>query len=121
MAQSDKPAIIVLHGCETSLKSPLRCSNASFRQVPCRKLRYLAAKAAGREISMSPRSSSREEEVLQAQAQELAWRPCSLDQKYLRGLFSGGTLCYESQVIWRGMLKEQVLSNASLKKEDRTG
>ncbi|MBI3362039.1 MAG: FdrA family protein, partial [Chloroflexi bacterium] len=37
-------------------------------------------------------------------------------QRYLRGLFSGGTLCYEAQVIWRGMLKEPVLSNAPLDK-----
>ncbi len=35
-------------------------------------------------------------------------------QRYLRGLFSGGTLCYEAQVIWRDMLDEPVLSNAPL-------
>ncbi|HNS38247.1 MAG TPA: acyl-CoA synthetase FdrA [Anaerolineaceae bacterium] len=32
----------------------------------------------------------------------------------LRGLFSGGTLCYEAQVIWRDLLPEPVLSNAPL-------
>ena len=59
-----------------------------------------------------------EEEALQAQAKELraALKP---EQKYLRGLFSGGTLCYESQVIWRDMLKEPVLSNAPLKHENQ--
>ena len=35
-------------------------------------------------------------------------------QRYLRGLFSGGTLCYEAQVIWRDRLAEAVLSNAPL-------
>ena len=35
-------------------------------------------------------------------------------QRYLRGLFSGGTLCYEAQVIWRDLLPEPVLSNAPL-------
>jgi hypothetical protein len=35
-------------------------------------------------------------------------------QRYLRGLFSGGTLCYEAQVIWRDKLDEPVLSNAPL-------
>ncbi len=40
-------------------------------------------------------------------------------QRYLRGLFSGGTLCYEAQVIWedfrqRGRLTPAVFSNAPL-------
>jgi len=37
-------------------------------------------------------------------------------QEYLRGLFSGGTLCYESQVIWRDNFNFQVFSNAPLDK-----
>lgn len=36
------------------------------------------------------------------------------NQRYLRGLFSGGTLCYEAQVIWRDLLGEPVFSNAPL-------
>jgi FdrA protein len=36
------------------------------------------------------------------------------DQRNLRGLFSGGTLCYESQVIWRELLDRPVYSNAPL-------
>ena len=35
-------------------------------------------------------------------------------QRYLRGLFSGGTLCYEAQVVWRELLGEPVWSNAPL-------
>ena len=35
-------------------------------------------------------------------------------QCYLRGLFSGGTLCYEAQVIWKEMLDSPVYSNAPL-------
>lgn len=35
-------------------------------------------------------------------------------QRYLRGLFSGGTLCYEAQVIWRDLLDGPVYSNAPL-------
>jgi FdrA protein len=35
-------------------------------------------------------------------------------QRYLRGLFSGGTLCYEAQVIWKALLEEPVFSNAPL-------
>jgi FdrA protein len=40
-------------------------------------------------------------------------------QLYLRGLFSGGTLCYEAQVVWRDLLIEPVLSNAPLEEADR--
>lgn len=36
------------------------------------------------------------------------------DQRYLRGLFSGGTLCYEAQVIWKDVLDSPVYSNAPL-------
>ncbi len=36
------------------------------------------------------------------------------DQLYLRGLFSGGTLCYEAQVIWKDLLDSPVNSNAPL-------
>jgi FdrA protein len=32
----------------------------------------------------------------------------------LRALYSGGTLCYEAQVIWRGLLPEPIFSNAPL-------
>jgi len=37
-----------------------------------------------------------------------------VQQRYLRGLFSGGTLCYEAQVIWKDMLVSSVHSNAPL-------
>ncbi len=40
-------------------------------------------------------------------------------QCYLRALFTGGTLCYEAQVIWRDMLSEPVLSNAPLDPANR--
>lgn len=39
-------------------------------------------------------------------------------QKYIRGLYSGGTLCYEAQVIWREMLDATVYSNAPLEKRN---
>lgn len=35
-------------------------------------------------------------------------------QRYLRALYSGGTLCYEAQVIWRDTLSQPVSSNAPL-------
>jgi FdrA protein len=47
--------------------------------------------------------------------QARALRPkLNAQQRYLRGLFSGGTLCYEAQVIWKDMLAAPVYSNAPL-------
>lgn len=40
-------------------------------------------------------------------------------QRYLRGLYSGGTLCYEAQVIWQDLLPDRVHSNAPLRPADR--
>jgi FdrA protein len=40
--------------------------------------------------------------------------PLKANQYYLRGLFSGGTLCYEAQVIWKEILDIPVHSNAPL-------
>lgn len=39
-------------------------------------------------------------------------------QKFIRGLYSGGTLCYEAQVIWKELLNEPVFSNAPLVKKN---
>lgn len=39
-------------------------------------------------------------------------------QQYIRGLFSGGTLCYESQIILQPLFGE-VFSNAPIKPEDK--
>ncbi len=43
----------------------------------------------------------------------------SPDQKYIRALFSGGTLCYEAQVIWKELIPEVIFSNAPLMEEHR--
>jgi len=64
-------------------------------------------------------------EILSEEEQWLAERAAMLrkqlqpGQRYLRGLFSGGTLCYEAQVIWREALSEPVFSNAPLDKENQ--
>jgi FdrA protein len=112
VARSDKPTVIGFMGANSAE------SRSVPNAIPARTLQetaLLAAKAAGANINVAE-VIAREEEALQAQAKELraALKP---DQKYLRGLFSGGTLCYESQVIWRDMLTETVQSNAPLKHE----
>ncbi len=78
----------------------------------------IAARAAGAGID-NPH------EYLASRSRELRKRAMTLraglqsGQTYLRGLLSGGTLCYEAQVIWAGMLPQRVLSNAPLRKDDR--
>ena len=114
VAQSDKPTIMGFMGANPD----------QFRSVPnalpartLQETALLAANAAGARIDVAD-VIAREEKELQKQAKELraALKP---DQTYLRGLFSGGTLCYEAQVIWRDLLKEPVSSNASLKHENQ--
>jgi FdrA protein len=112
VAQSDKPTVIGFMGANPA---ELRSGSNAIPASTLQETALLAAKAAGANIDVA-KVIAREEEALQAQAKEL----CAVlkpEQKYLRGLFSGGTLCYESQVIWRDRLKELVLSNAPLKHE----
>jgi FdrA protein len=114
VAMGSKPTVIGFMGANPD----------EFRSVPnaipartLQETALLAAKAAGANIDVMT-DIAQEEAKLHVQAKELrtALQPA---QKYLRGLFSGGTLCYEAQVIWRAMLKEPVLSNAPLKKENQ--
>jgi FdrA protein len=112
VAQNAKPAIIGFMGANPD----------QFRAIPnatmartLQETALLAAKAAGSSIDVGA-VIAREDEAAQAKELRAALKP---EQKYLRGLFSGGTLCYESQVIWRDLLKEPVLSNAPLQKENQ--
>lgn len=62
-------------------------------------------------------------EVLAAEAAALQERALPLraglpeGRCNLRGLFSGGTLCYEAQVLWQDLVHNPVLSNAPLHKK----
>ncbi len=55
----------------------------------------------------------KEEAQLARQASEIKAK-LKANQRYLRALFSGGTLCYEAQVIWKDMQVQPVNSNAPL-------
>ena len=78
----------------------------------------LAAKAAGANMEEPQRIIARRTEELRLKAQELRAK-LKPGQDYLRGLYSGGTLCFEAQAIWRDLLSEPVFSNAPLRKENR--
>ena len=60
--------------------------------------------------------AAREDGALRQAAAALAPARSPL-RKYIRALYSGGTLCYESQVIWQGTLPDPVYSNAPLDKK----
>src|SRR5574339_358992 len=110
VAASTKPTVICFLGGDIS-------SLANIPNViPARTLyecALLAAKQVRPEIGIV-------KELLESENIRLAERAKSLkagrnsNQRYLRGLFSGGTLCYEAQVIWEKILEEQVYSNAPL-------
>jgi len=110
VAKSKKPTIVCFMGGDMTPVGKVK--NA----IPARTLQeggLLAAKAAGADIADIEHLIADETAELEKQAGSLkaALKP---EQTFLRGLFSGGTLCYEAQVIWRDMLDEPVFSNAPL-------
>jgi len=84
--------------------------------IPARTLQecaFLAAQVIKPELGDMKSYLENENTRLAAQASELK-KKLNTDQYYLRGLFSGGTLCYEAQVIWKEALDVPVYSNAPL-------
>jgi FdrA protein len=84
--------------------------------IPARTLQecaLLAARVVKPELGDMKVYLEKESAQLARQAGELKQKLNS-NQHYLRGLFSGGTLCYEAQVIWKDMLAGSVYSNVPL-------
>jgi FdrA protein len=115
VAQSDKPTIIGFMGQHPE-RSAAKSKDALFAMT-LQETALFAARAAGVNIDVAEVIAA-EEKALKSQAAELRSK-LKPGQKYLRGLFSGGTLCYEAQVIWRDLLNGSVLSNAPLKHENQ--
>lgn len=104
----DKPTIVCFLGGNVE---PIVAAEA----LPARTLQEAALLAAseveGYEVPSVDELIERELGDLKDQASELRER-LSPEQKYLRGLFSGGTLASEALLIWEDMLGE-VLSNVA--------
>lgn len=84
--------------------------------IPARTLQecaFLAARAVKPELGDMQAYLENENNQLARQASQLKQK-LNAGQRYLRGLFSGGTLCYEAQVIWKDQLGSPVYSNAPL-------
>ncbi len=110
VARSAKPTVICFLGGDVGDVKGAR------RAIPARTLQesaLLALEAAHVQIGDVQAG-------LEAEAARLAEQAISLrtglasGQRYLRGLFSGGTLCYEAQVVWKDLSIPSVYSNAPL-------
>jgi FdrA protein len=110
VATSDKPTVICFLGGD--LKALAKHPNV----IPARTLQecaLLAARTVKPELGNIKAYIDKENAGLAKQAGELK-KKLNAKQRYLRGLFSGGTLCYEAQVIWKDQLNSPVYSNAPL-------
>jgi len=107
---SDKAAVICfLGGDEKELAKPANVTYARTLQ----ECAFLAAQVVKPDLGDFQACLDKEDAALAKQAAKVR-KKLSPDQRYLRGLFSGGTLCYEAQVIWKDQLREPVHSNAPL-------
>jgi FdrA protein len=110
VGQGDKPVVVCFLGGEEAMVRNV--PNAIFAHT-LQDAALLGAQAAGlgsiRPVDYLVAENHRLRELADTLRPRL--RP---GQRYLRGLFSGGTLCYEAQVIWREELPEPVYSNAPL-------
>ncbi len=108
VAAGDKPTVVCFLGGDPGPATAAGAIPACTLQDAA----LMAAQAAGADLDAGE-TIERETRDLKLQAADLR-SSLNADQRYLRGLFSGGTLCYEAQVIWRDLLVEPVLSNAPL-------
>lgn len=121
---AEEVARAVLEQASTSSKSTVVCflggEMGSLSKipnvVPARTLQecsLLAARAVRHEMVDIHGQLKAEIKMLTRKARGIKGK-MNAQQRYLRGLFSGGTLCYEAQVIWKDMPVSPVYSNAPL-------
>lgn len=120
IATGSKPAVVCFLGGNPALIQAVPNAHAARTlQEAALLTAWLAMKgASGNPQAELDEFLALEEEALRTRAAELKTR-LALGQRYLRGLFSGGTLCYEAQVIWEEMLPQPVFSNAPLDPANR--
>jgi succinyl-CoA synthetase alpha subunit len=99
----DKPTIICFLGADLDLDSKNIYSTGTLEEAAYRAIQLINSK--------NTHLKALSELIEKTNELKMHLNP---NQIYLRGLFSGGTLCYEAQVIWEKLLKEPVFSNAPL-------
>jgi FdrA protein len=99
-----KPVVTLFIGAGTSGQGPATLEEAALQAV---------ALAQGQKPgAATQRLAARDESLARLAAREAARR--KRGQKYVRGLFSGGTFCAEAQIIFRDMLAD-VYSNVPVR------
>ncbi len=113
VAKSSKPTVVCLLGGDTrSVEAPKNVHVVNTLE----EAGLLAARLAGANLPEPKELIAKETAEIKTLASTLKSK-LKPEQKYLRGLFSGGTLCYEAQVIWRDEFEIEVTSNAPLDKK----
>jgi FdrA protein len=107
---SEKPTVICFLGENDA--SLIKLPNITYAHT-LQECALLAARAVRPDLGDIKDQLEKENLILARQAAQCK-QTLKPDQRYLRGLFSGGTLCYEAQVIWKDMLINPVYSNAPL-------
>ncbi|MGB8646218.1 MAG: acyl-CoA synthetase FdrA [Anaerolineae bacterium] len=118
--QSDKPTVLALMRAQERIQnSEFRILNSNLELsnlLTAFDLREAAALAAalarGEDVKNVYKQLAAEDRKLHLKANSLR-RPLNARQRYIRGLYSGGTLCEEAMRIWQAELGE-VWSNAPL-------
>jgi FdrA protein len=107
---SEKPTVICFLGENDA--SLIKLTNITYAHT-LQECALLAARAVRPDLGDIKDQLEKENLLLNRQAAQCK-QTLKPNQRYLRGLFSGGTLCYEAQVIWKDMLNDPVYSNAPL-------
>ncbi|NJD59293.1 MAG: hypothetical protein FIA98_07825 [Anaerolineae bacterium] len=110
VVQSKKPSMICFLGGDDADRTKIPHITYAHTLQECA---LYAARAVKPELGEVKEYLAKDATQLAHQAGELR-KQLSPKQRYLRGLFSGGTLCYEAQVIWKDMRINPVYSNAPL-------
>jgi FdrA protein len=110
VAESNKPTVICFLGGETALLADIPNVTPARTLQECA---FLAARVVKPDLGDLTAYLESENFRLARLAGELKQK-LNAGQHYLRGLFSGGTLCCEAQVIWKDLLNRPVYSNAPL-------
>jgi FdrA protein len=111
LAQSDKPAVVIFMGADELPAAPAPTIHLTHTLQEA--ALDAAALVQGGDVTAIQAELAAQKEALRVQARALAAR-LRPTQKYLRGLFSGGTLCEEAMQIWSASLGD-VWSNGPFK------
>jgi FdrA protein len=110
VSASDKPTVVCFLGGNMDSLSRIPNAIPAHTLYECALLTAQVVRSENRDVKPI---LDAENAGLKKQARVLR-KKLNPGQRYLRGLFSGGTLCYEAQVIWKEILDRPVYSNAPL-------